>query len=301
MIDWHCHILPGLDDGSIDISDSIIMATRLMEFGFDTICCTPHCLKGYYEYSAQAVREATLMLQADLDNSDIQLNLWPGMEYCLDECFAAFADDLLPLGNTRIILCEAPQQANADVVQEGLELIIAQGYTPLIAHPERNELLSSILLQRSRMMDAELQKQREEGRKTRAADEGRFVEPDRSSQTQGFWKKLWPFSRNSASDDSSEKNGFRFGLPEQCLFQTNLGSYTAYYGVPNQMRAYNLLKTGIFTCLASDLHDSQSCSQVLDKEKLSTNPLLKKLSEWKGEVPLPKVVESVSPQMDLGL
>ena len=134
MIDFHSHILPGLDDGAVTIDESIAMSKALELFGYKTVCCTPHCIKGYYELTPKRVREATLMLQADLDNADILLELWPGMEYMLDECFAEFADDLLPLGDTRLVLCEAPQRAHPEIVQEGLELIIEKGFVPLVAH-----------------------------------------------------------------------------------------------------------------------------------------------------------------------
>jgi tyrosine-protein phosphatase YwqE len=137
MIDWHCHLLPNLDDGAVTLDESIEMARSLADFGYTTVCCTPHCIKGYYDHSAQQIREATLKLQAELDNAEIHLQLRPGMEYMLDECFTQFADDLLPLGDTSLVLCEAPQQAHPEVVQECLELIIEKGFTPLIAHPER--------------------------------------------------------------------------------------------------------------------------------------------------------------------
>ena len=112
MIDFHSHILPAVDDGAVSIDESIAIARALADFGYKTVCCTPHCIKGYYDLTPQKVRETTFMLQADLDNAEISLELWPGMEYMLDECFVEFADDLLPLGETNLILCEAPQQAH---------------------------------------------------------------------------------------------------------------------------------------------------------------------------------------------
>ena len=70
------------------------------------------------------------MLQADLDNAGIHLNLWPGMEYMLDEYFCENVDDLMPLGETNLILCEAPPQAHPESVQGGLRLIIDKGFIP---------------------------------------------------------------------------------------------------------------------------------------------------------------------------
>ena len=137
MIDYHCHLLPNLDDGAVTLGESLAMARALADFGYTTVCCTPHCIKGYYDHSAQDIREATRELQAAVDTAGIPLQLRPGMEYMLDECFGQFADDLLPLGDSNLILCEGPQQAHPIVVQQCLELIIEKGFTPLIAHPER--------------------------------------------------------------------------------------------------------------------------------------------------------------------
>ena len=49
MIDFHCHILPGLDDGPAHIDESVAMAAALRDAGFRTIYCTPHLIKGCFE------------------------------------------------------------------------------------------------------------------------------------------------------------------------------------------------------------------------------------------------------------
>ena len=42
MIDWHSHILPGIDDGSRDVSESLALIEKLSEQGVDTVVATPH-------------------------------------------------------------------------------------------------------------------------------------------------------------------------------------------------------------------------------------------------------------------
>ena len=108
----------------------------MADFGFREVCCTPHCIKGHYEHSPAAVRAAVARLQAALDEAGIVLRLHPGMEYYLDGCFEQFAGDLLPLADSRLVLCEAPPQVYPEMVAELAGLIVAQGYIPLIAHPE---------------------------------------------------------------------------------------------------------------------------------------------------------------------
>ncbi len=46
MIDWHSHILPGIDDGSPDMEQSLAMAAALSAAGFTTVYCTPHLMRG---------------------------------------------------------------------------------------------------------------------------------------------------------------------------------------------------------------------------------------------------------------
>jgi len=280
MIDFHCHILPAIDDGAVSIDDSIAMAKALSDFGYKTVCCTPHCIKGYYDITPEKVREATLMLQADLDNADIPLELWPGMEYMLDEYFSEHVDDLLTLGESKLILCEAPPQAHPVYVLEGLNLIVEKGFVPLIAHPERTPFFYEILTSRDverGMRDAESQQ-----------------------KSMNFLKKIWPFASRSSSPafpDSqiSASRIPRSAFPEPCLFHANLGSFTGYYGPQVQARVYELLKINAYTGIASDLHDGASAKQVLLRDKFDFNPLLKKISAWDGHVSSRHLAENQAP------
>ncbi len=272
MIDFHCHILPAIDDGAVSIDDSIAMARALSDFGYKTVCCTPHCIKGYYDLTPQKVCEATLMLQADLDNADIHLELWPGMEYMLDEYFSEHADNLLPLGETRLVLCEAPPQAHSEYVLQGLELIVEKGFVPLIAHPERTQFFYEMLSQRV----------------ARGAWREKAEEQDPSGFESfaapiAFFKRLFAPRATRHAPQPFEANP-SYSLPETCLFQANLGSFTGYYGPQVQTRAYDLLKINAYSGIASDLHDGASAIQILLRDKFDFNPLLKKISGWDGQV-----------------
>ena len=274
MIDFHCHLLPSLDDGATTVDDSIRMAKSLYDFGYKTVCCTPHCIKGYYDLAPQKVRDATLLLQADFDNAEINLELRHGMEYMLDECFADFADDLLPLGETRLVLCEAPQQAHPGVVQQSLELIVAKGFVPLVAHPERTEYFYEILSKG--MAQVETFEETIDNNNSKS----------RNEKLKSGLNRLWPFKKKN-SKFKIQNSKFPSGnndleLPEGILFQANLGSFTGYYGPTVQRRAYELLKLNAYAAIASDLHDGGSAGKILVHNKFAYNPFLKKLSEFDG-------------------
>ena len=56
MIDLHCHILPGIDDGASDISISIEMAKAFVADCVSVVACTPHILPGLYANSGPQIR-----------------------------------------------------------------------------------------------------------------------------------------------------------------------------------------------------------------------------------------------------
>ena len=288
MIDFHAHILPGIDDGAVTLDDSIAMARALVNFGYKTVCCTPHCIKGYYDLTPKKVRDATLLLQADLDNADIRLELWPGMEYMLDEYFASYANDLQPLGKTRLLLCEAPPQAHPGVVTENLKLILEKGYVPLIAHPERTQYFYEILRSRGPKRDTCDEKNHDIGCGTWNEKSFESLNPESAehgmSLSGKFLKKLWPFVSRSSLTATQKIPKEGHVIPDGCLFQANIGSFTGFYGEKVQLQAYTLLKMGCYTALASDLHDCGYAPKVLSHDKIQFNPYLKKLSEFDGSL-----------------
>src|SRR6476646_7794988 len=75
MIDMHCHILPGIDDGATDLSVSIGIAKAFVADGVTVVACTPHILPGLYANSGPQIRTATAALQQTLDEVGIPLRL----------------------------------------------------------------------------------------------------------------------------------------------------------------------------------------------------------------------------------
>ncbi len=269
MIDYHCHLLPGIDDGAADRDEALAMARALAGFGFREVCCTPHCIKGHYEISPVVVREAVRDLQRQLDAQGIALSLQAGMEYYLDGCFESFAANLLPLGDSRLVLCEAPPQVRPEVLAAMLELIVVQGFIPLVAHPERSEGIYRMVVAAGR-------------------DEGGLCSPaaGESGRAGGKARSLfggWLGRRagKTKPEQAERVRGHQTAeLPEGCLLQANLGSFTGFYGGLPQRRAYELLQRGAYHCLASDLHDARSAPVILEpaQEKLMFNPALQKLA-----------------------
>ena len=106
MIDYHCHLLPGLDDGPKEIDESVAMAAALLKAGFRKIYCTPHLMKGCYDADNQAVLSAVIILQKRLTAENIKIEIFPGREYYLDEFLGGYLKHPLTLGKTNYIMIE---------------------------------------------------------------------------------------------------------------------------------------------------------------------------------------------------
>ncbi len=136
-IDHHCHLLPGLDDGPATLDESLAMAAILAGHGFVKVHCTPHCIKGSYFVTPEIVRQQVAELQNELERRSIPLKLDVGMEYYLDEFLPELLDDPLPLGETRLLLVEAPLNGGGPYFNTILGEVLRRQLVPLIAHPER--------------------------------------------------------------------------------------------------------------------------------------------------------------------
>ncbi|AKS42618.1 tyrosine-protein phosphatase [Wenzhouxiangella marina] len=142
--DLHCHILPGIDDGSKDLEQSLAMARLAVEDGIRTVVVTPHHLNGVYANPAVEVARALRELREALIAEGIPLKLLPGSELHLvpelpAELAAGRALTLADRGQAALV--ELPVHTVPMGSEHLLEQIIAQGLQPIIAHPERNSEL----------------------------------------------------------------------------------------------------------------------------------------------------------------
>ncbi len=139
LIDLHCHILPGIDDGAPDLETSLQMARIAVDDGITVTACTPHMMPGYYENTSEGVRAAVVALQAELDTAGIPLRLVTGADVHLVPGLASGLRDgsKLTLADTRYFLFEPPHNTAPPRMAEAVFDCMAAGFHPLITHPER--------------------------------------------------------------------------------------------------------------------------------------------------------------------
>ncbi|SHP75489.1 Tyrosine-protein phosphatase YwqE [Mycobacteroides abscessus subsp. abscessus] len=140
MIDIHCHILPSLDDGAKEISDSIAMAREAVKEGIDTIIATPHHKNGQFENKKEDIKKEVELLNKTLQKENIPLIILPGQE---TRIFGEFLDEqelvhILPLNDTQYVFVELPSSHVPRYTERLLFDIQLKGLTPIIVHPERN-------------------------------------------------------------------------------------------------------------------------------------------------------------------
>lgn len=139
MIDIHSHILPGIDDGSKEIEMSIQILKEARQAGVRDIILTPHYIQDYYENTKEKVETLLPKLQAEIEKEQIDINLYPGNEiYITPEMHQLVKEGIVTtLNNSKYVLFELPMQNHVVYVKDMIFNLLALGYIPVIAHPER--------------------------------------------------------------------------------------------------------------------------------------------------------------------
>lgn len=141
MFDIHCHILPGVDDGSGNLNDSIEMAQLAAESGTKEIIATPHCnIPGMFDnYYGAELKEKLRVLKEALKQKNIPVEVYQGQEVFLSRHFEEHLKKggLITLNGSRYMLVELDFRIDEVSAFSRLERLISHGVVPVVAHPER--------------------------------------------------------------------------------------------------------------------------------------------------------------------
>jgi len=144
LIDLHCHILPGVDDGAQSLEESLSMAREAVEDGIHTIVVTPHSLNGVYINPIRKVISGIGALQEALSQNHIKLELYAGADvhlcpHMLERIESGDAGTINNAG--KYILLEFPAQTIPPGVKDEIFSLKLNGITPIVTHPERNAII----------------------------------------------------------------------------------------------------------------------------------------------------------------
>lgn len=139
-IDVHSHLIPGVDDGAIDMEDSLNLIRELKALGYRKLITTPHIMSDAYRNTPEIILGGLEKLRKAVREEGIDIELEAAAEYYLDEWFIKNLEttELLPFGgDKRYLLFETSYVGRPLSLQDTIFRLKTMGYTPVMAHPER--------------------------------------------------------------------------------------------------------------------------------------------------------------------
>jgi len=142
LVDIHSHLIPSIDDGAETLEESLVLIRELFELGYKKLIITPH-INSYFPNRREDILNGVSILKDALAKESLDIELEVGAEYYIEEFFVERLlynrdERLLSFGDRDYLLFEFPHYIPptfniADLIYE----ISLEGYTPLLAHPER--------------------------------------------------------------------------------------------------------------------------------------------------------------------
>lgn len=140
-LDFHCHLLPGVDDGMATLDQSCTAIAELKRIGFSGAVLTPHIHHGVFDNGTAHLRAVFAAFSETLAASGQTFALYLAAEYFADEhCLHLIEEDdllSLPVADERWVMIEFPIVQASPVASACLAALVSRGYRPVIAHVER--------------------------------------------------------------------------------------------------------------------------------------------------------------------
>jgi protein-tyrosine phosphatase len=138
VTDIHSHLIPGIDDGCKTIEESVSLIQSLAELGFKKLVTTPHIMGDFYKNTPEVIFDGLEKLKAAVAAKGIHISIEAAAEYYLDEEFLILTRQkkLLTI-DSKYVLFEISFINQPDSLTGAIFDLIVNGYTPLLAHPER--------------------------------------------------------------------------------------------------------------------------------------------------------------------
>ena len=142
-VDMHSHLIPGIDDGSKTMEESLQLIKRLADFGLRKIITTPHVMSEYYRNTPEIIHMGLEDLRKAVKAEGISTEIEAAAEYYMDEILLEkikAGEELLTFGDN-YILVETGFINKPQMLLETIFQLEMAGYKPILAHPERYQYL----------------------------------------------------------------------------------------------------------------------------------------------------------------
>jgi protein-tyrosine phosphatase len=153
-VDIHSHLIPSVDDGAADMAASVALIREMVDLGFKKIITTPH-ISDLYPNDAQKLKIGLAQLKRQLKLENIEIDVEIAAEYMINDVFEQriLSDEpLLTLPNNHILV-ELPHISEPFNLYRVIQLLVAKGYIPVLAHPERYRYFNNNLMQFQRLIN----------------------------------------------------------------------------------------------------------------------------------------------------
>jgi tyrosine-protein phosphatase YwqE len=138
-IDVHSHLLPGLDDGSKNMEETIQLLQRFIQLGYKKVITTPHVMSDFYRNTPEIILNKLQDVRSVMEAQQLNIEIEAAAEYYLDEVFVKKIHNeeaLLTFGD-KYLLFETSFYNKPFQISEVIFDLQSQGYKPVFAHPER--------------------------------------------------------------------------------------------------------------------------------------------------------------------
>ncbi len=139
-IDVHSHMLPGIDDGCADLEESLVSIEMLKQAGYVGTICTPHLWPDMFPDNTPAnIQRWADELVEQLNERGIGYALWPGGELRLFNGVIEWmkTHGVPTLAGSKYVLTDFWEDTWPKYVDQAMDWLMAEGYQPILAHPER--------------------------------------------------------------------------------------------------------------------------------------------------------------------
>lgn len=143
--DLHSHLIPEIDDGCDSMAASLQLIRQMKSLGYTKLITTPHIMSHKYPNSIKIIKQGLFELRGMLRVKNIDIEIDAAAEYYFDEYFIALIrkKELFTFGDN-YVLFEMSYRVRPKDLEEVVKEMIAMGYKPILAHPERYKFLTEV-------------------------------------------------------------------------------------------------------------------------------------------------------------
>jgi len=136
--DMHSHLIPGIDDGSKSMEDSLMMLRKFAELGYKKVITTPHVMSDFYKNTPEIILAGLEKVRTAIKAEGLEIEIDAAAEYYLDFKFdeLILKKELLTFGDNHVLF-ELSFNDEPPRVKDSVFNMITEGYRPILAHVER--------------------------------------------------------------------------------------------------------------------------------------------------------------------